>query len=337
MLEETVTLSQAKEIIKSLAHEHGILLLSQPGLGKSDIVAQAAADAGLPVRSLLGTQIAPEDVSGIPRIIGERSVFCPPRVLLPETPEPFCLFLDELPAAAPDVQKSLYSLLLERRLGEHLLPPGTWVVSAGNRMEDRALVRSISSALINRVIVLHIRGDRHEWLLWAQANGIRGDVLAFILFMPDSLMRPVPSSPVPFSTPRSWALLSKALDRVEERGLLTPEIRRALAFGRLSAEDAALFCAMEDSGISLRVTPKDCILNPHLLPSEDAGKWLILSLIRKMAARGELSEFSAEQINRFLDALPEEHRFALFINLVEAWGRLGARSLLLTSLEKLME
>lgn len=337
MQEETVTLSQAKSIVKTLAHEHGILLLSQPGVGKSDIVAQAAADAGLPVRSLLGTQIAPEDVSGIPRIVGERSVFCPPRVLLPETPEPFCLFLDELPAAAPDVQKSLYSLLLERRLGEHLLPTGTWVVSAGNRMEDRALVRTISSALINRVIVLNIRGDLNEWLLWAQANGVRGEVLAFILFMPEALMRPVPSSPVPFSTPRSWALLSKALDRVEERGLLTPEIRRALAFGRLSATDAALFCSMEDAGISLKVKPADCIRNPNLLPSEDSGKWLILSLIRKMAAQNGLRGFTPDEINHFLKSLPEEHRFALFIDMVGIWGELGTEEMLLKSLTSLLQ
>ena len=38
----------------------------------------SAREANLPCRSLLGTQIAPEDVSGIPRIVGERSVFCPP-------------------------------------------------------------------------------------------------------------------------------------------------------------------------------------------------------------------------------------------------------------------
>src|SRR5512144_2456754 len=94
---ETVTLGQAREIIACMAQQHSILLLSGPGVGKSDVVYQAAAAAGLPCRSLVGTQIAPEDVSGIPRIIGERSVFCPPRVLLPENPEPFCLFLDELP------------------------------------------------------------------------------------------------------------------------------------------------------------------------------------------------------------------------------------------------
>src|SRR5262245_54795475 len=167
---ETITLSQAKELIRCLAHEQSLLLLSPPGVGKSDVVRQAAAEAGLPCKSLLGTQIAPEDVSGVPRIVGERSVFCPPRVLLPENPAPFCLFLDELPACTPDVQKAFYSLLLERRLGEHRLPAGTWVVAAGNRAEDRALVRTISNALINRVLILQVRIDVPEWLAWARSN-----------------------------------------------------------------------------------------------------------------------------------------------------------------------
>src|SRR5579863_3172354 len=184
---EKVTLSEAKTLIQTLAHDQSILLLSAPGLGKSQIVRQAAAEAGLPCRSLLGTQIAPEDVSGIPRIVGERSVFCPPRVLLPERPEPFCLFLDELPACAPDVQKAFYSLLLERRLGEHLLPKGSWVVAAGNRAEDRALVRAMSSALINRVLILNIRVDHTEWLRWAVANRVRSEVVSFISFLPEAL------------------------------------------------------------------------------------------------------------------------------------------------------
>ena len=55
------------------ANEQSFLLLSPPGVGKSEMVFQAAAEAGLPCRSLLGTQIAPEDVSGIPRIVGERN------------------------------------------------------------------------------------------------------------------------------------------------------------------------------------------------------------------------------------------------------------------------
>ena len=240
---ETVTLSQARELIRCLAHEQSLLLLSPPGVGKSDVVRQAAALAGLECKSLLGTQIAPEDVSGVPRIIGERSVFCPPRVLLPENPGKFCLFLDELPACAPDVQKAFYSLLLERRIGEHALPPGTWVVAAGNRAEDKALVRTISSALVNRVLILNIRIDVTEWLGWATANGVRKDVLAFIEQFPDALLRPVPDRAAPFSTPRAWASLSRALDLVGERGQLTEGLVRALSVGRVSEDDARRFAA----------------------------------------------------------------------------------------------
>lgn len=240
-LVETVTLKQAKGLIRALAAEQSLLLLSPPGVGKSDVVRQAAADANLPCRSLLGTQIAPEDVSGIPRIVGERSVFCPPRVLLPEKPEPFCLFLDELPACAPDVQKAFYSLLLERRLGEHVLPRGTWVVAAGNRAEDRALVRTISSALLNRVTILQIEVNLDEWVAWAEANAIRRDVIDFIKNNPDSLLRPVPREPVPFSTPRAWASLSQALDLAEKAGILNGPIAKALAHGRVSRDDAGEF------------------------------------------------------------------------------------------------
>ncbi len=240
---ETVTLSQAKELIRCLAHEQSLLILSPPGVGKSDVVRQAAADAGLECKSLLGTQIAPEDVSGVPRIVGERSVFCPPRVLLPDDPQKFCLFLDELPACAPDVQKAFYSLLLERRIGEYRLPEGTWVVAAGNRAEDRALVRTISSALVNRVLILNIRIDVPEWLAWAQANAIREDVTRFIEQYPEALLRPVPERAVPFSTPRAWASLSRALDLVGARGRLSEPLVRALAVGRVSEDDARRFAA----------------------------------------------------------------------------------------------
>ena len=333
-LRETITLNQAKALIHTLADEQSLLLLSPPGVGKSDIVGQAAGEARLPFRSLLGTQIAPEDVSGIPRIVGDRSVFCPPRILLPENPEPFCLFLDELPACAPDVQKAFYSLLLERRLGEFALPKGTWVVAAGNRVEDRALVRALSSALINRVTILNVRVDVKEWLVWARVNGVRGDILAFITFLPDALMRPVPAQPIPFSTPRAWASLSGALNRTEKAGILDHSIRRALAFGRVTAEDAAVFCAMAEERIDSLLPVADYFINPSLLPDEDAGRWFILNYIRTQVQRRLLEGVTPQQVNVFLMALPQDHRFALLVDLVPDWGVYGASEALFSSLKE---
>jgi hypothetical protein len=331
---ETVTLTQAKALIRCMAHEQSFLLLSPPGLGKSEMVYQAAEEAGLPCRSLLGTQIAPEDVSGVPRIVGERSVFCPPRILLPENPEPFCLFLDELPACAPDVQKAFYSLLLERRLGEHALPKGTWVVAAGNRLQDRALVRAMSSALVNRVTILQLKVEADEWLAWARRNRIRKEIVSFIAAVPDALMRPVPADPLPFSTPRAWSLLSRALDLAEKGGLLTSETRRALAFGRLSPEDASVFCALSEEAIGAIHPIERYLREPQLLPEGDAARWFVLDCVRQFVRDGRADRMAPRTIDRFLRALSEEHQLIALTDMVDKWGALGADKAMLALLRK---
>jgi len=336
-----VTLSEAKELIRCLADAESVLLLSPPGVGKSDVVRQAADDAGLPLRSLLGTQIAPEDVSGVPKIVGTRAVFCPPRVLLPDDDKPFCLFLDELPASPPDVQKAFYSLLLERRLGEYRLPKGTWVVAAGNRSEDKALVRTLSSALINRVFVLPVKVDADEWLTWAAANGVRSEVRAFVRFVPQALQRPVPADPVPFSTPRAWAMLSRDLQLAEVAGRLTAAERRALAFGRLTAHDAALFCALCEDGLGDLRPAADYLDDPSLLPKTETAMWFVVTRLRQAVERGqfvvpdlaEQADAFRAKVNTFLGAVGEEFRFALLLDLVERWAALGATAVMLSTLK----
>jgi hypothetical protein len=336
-----VTLSQAKELVRCLADTESVLLLAPPGVGKSEAVRQAATAAGLELRSLLGTQIAPEDVSGVPRIVGNRAVFCPPRVLLPDDDKPFCLFLDELPASPPDVQKAFYSLLLERRLGEYRLPRGTWVVAAGNRSEDRALVRTMSSALVNRVFVLPVKVDLEEWLAWAGANGVRRDVRSFVKYVPQSLQRPVPADPVPFSTPRAWALLSRDFDLAESAGKLTSDERRALCFGRLTPHDAGLFCALCDDGLGDLRPAADYLDNPALLPKSETAMWFVVTRLRQAVGSGQFrvpedgaaAEAFRLKVNAFLAAVGEEFRFALLLDQIEAWARLGASDVMLETLK----
>jgi MoxR-like ATPase len=327
-----ISLSEAKSLIRCLAGEQSLLLQAPPGVGKTAIVVQAAAEAALPCRSLLGTQIAPEDVSGIPRIVGERSVFCPPRVLLPEDAKPFCLFLDELPACSSDVQKAFYPLLLERRLGEFALPAGSWVVAAGNRTEDRALVKDLSAALVNRLFLVQIRVDAEEWFHWAEGQNLREEVMLFLRYVPEALLRPVPAAPIPFSTPRAWAMLAEALDLAERGGILTPPIRRALAFGRVSPEDAAMFCAMAEEKI-FRLRPVEHYVDyPEDLPTGEAARWFVLNRIRRLAENGKLNQHAPPAINRFLRALSQEHRLTMLVDMVPLWGELGADDVMLETL-----
>ena len=82
----------------------------------------------------------------------------------------------------------------------------------------RRLSKRLSSALINRLFILPIRVDVAGWLAWAEANAVRAEVRAFIQYVPQALCRPVPRDPVPFSTPRAWAMLARDLDLAERAG-----------------------------------------------------------------------------------------------------------------------
>jgi hypothetical protein len=208
------------------------------------------------------------------------------------------------------------------------------VVAAGNRVQDRALVRALSSALINRVSILNVRVDVEEWLDWAGANGVRADVRNFISYMPDALMRPVPADPQPFSTPRAWTLLARGLDLADRAGILTRQLRRALAFGRVSAEDAAVYCALAEESIERMRPLVEYVEQPASLPRGDAARWFILNCIRQHVRDGRLQGVTPETVNRFLGSLPPEHQLSLVADLVEQWSALGADPAMLALLRQ---
>ena len=140
---------QLLDILLNVGLIRPVFIWGAPGIGKSAIVQEFADSLGLECVSLLGSQLAPEDIIGVPQIKDGFSQFCPPRTIARS--EPYVLFLDELNACTSEVQKAFYSLIHERRIGEYHLPEGSIVVGAGNRAQDNAITRPMSSALINRM------------------------------------------------------------------------------------------------------------------------------------------------------------------------------------------
>ena len=235
----SVDQKQLLDILLNVGIVRPVFIWGAPGIGKSAIVEQFAADMGLPCVSLLGSQLAPEDIIGVPQIANGRSVFCPPKMIAQE--EPYCLFLDELNACSQEVQKAFYSLILERRIGEYHLPKGSIVIGAGNRAQDNAITRPMSSALLNRMFHVELRADSRIWLEWAAGHGIHPYVYDYICFRPDQLWSQPSKTEEPFSSPRSWHMLSDAIisygDSISEQELAV------LANGCLTAAHAAQFVA----------------------------------------------------------------------------------------------
>ena len=154
---------------------------------------------------------------GVPQIVEGKTRFCPPTLIAKD--EPYCLFLDELNACSHEVQKSFYSLIHDRRVGDYTLPRGSIVIGAGNRAQDSAIVKTMSSALVNRMFHAQLHVSHKEWLEWAIGFGIHPFVIEYLQIRPDQLWTEPPKHEEPFSTPRSWHMLSDVLYEYGEDNL----------------------------------------------------------------------------------------------------------------------
>ena len=238
----SVTQSDLLEILLNVATIRPVFIWGAPGIGKSALVEKFAKEVGLPCVSLLGSQLAPEDIIGIPQIKGDTSEFLPPKMIAIR--EPYVLFLDELNACTQEVQKAFYSLIHEKRIGEYHLPEGSIVIGAGNRAQDSAIVKTMSSALINRMFHVQLKADPTQWLTWAYEEGLHPWVIDYITQRPDHLFSEPPKTEEPYSTPRSWHMLSDALKEYHAGTReISDSMLRMITYGCISASHAGMFIA----------------------------------------------------------------------------------------------
>lgn len=270
-----VTQKQLLTFLAAVAPTRPIFIWGSPGVGKSSLVELFARQRGLDCVSLLGSQLAPEDLVGVPQIVEGKSRFCPPELIARD--EPYILFLDELNASAPEVQKAFYSLIHERRIANYHMPEGSMVIGAGNRAQDRAIVRPMASALMNRMLHVELRADVNDWMEWANGSQLHSWVLEYIHARPDHLVDQPPEVEAPFSTPRAWHMLSDAL--YGYGGNITPDEIALLATACLSVPHATHFVAFVKQKI-FQLRPELILSGEQALPTGDRDLmyFLVMSL-----------------------------------------------------------
>ena len=235
----TLTQTELSDFLLNVAVVRPVFIWGPPGVGKSALVENFAASVDLPCVSLLGSQLAPEDLLGVPQIVEGKTRFHPPATIA--RTDAYCLFLDELNACTHEVQKAFYSLIHDRRVGEYELPEGSIVIGAGNRAQDSAIVKPMSSALANRMVHVQLNAVIEDWLAWAYGAEIHPWVIDYLKQRPNQLWTQPPKTEEPFSTPRAWHMLSDALHQLGDPP--SEEIARAVALGCLSSQHAAQFGA----------------------------------------------------------------------------------------------
>jgi hypothetical protein len=203
-----VTPSKLKLALKvAIKARRPVMIWGSPGVGKSAVVRQVAADLGLPCQDERVSDRDPVDFRGLPHVVDGVTLWTLPG-FLPVSGSGI-LFLDELSAAPPAIQAVAYQLILDRRLGDYRLPEGWSILAAGNLESDRAVVSRMSSALANRFVHLSFDVDLNDWVGWALDNGIRPEIVAFLRFRPELLFSfDAARGEKSFPSPRTWEFVS---------------------------------------------------------------------------------------------------------------------------------
>jgi MoxR-like ATPase len=142
------------------------LLWGGPGTGKSSMVRALCERADVPCEIVIASIREPSDFAGLPVVDAMSGTvrFAPPRwAERLAVAGRGLLFLDEITTAPPAVQAALLRVVLERTVGDLVLPPDVVVVAAGNPIDQAADGWDLAAPLANRFCHLDWEVDGRTW------------------------------------------------------------------------------------------------------------------------------------------------------------------------------
>lgn len=239
-------------------------VVSSPGLGKTQIMSQAARELKIGFKMIHAPLMQPEDY-GFPIISADRKdvSFIVSKDKFPvegsNCLEYGILGIDELPQADNSGQKIFSQLLQEREIHGQRLKPGWKIVSTGNRTTDRAGANRLLSHLRDRITEVELEASLDDWSNWANDNKIQSEVIAFIRFRPDLLSAFDPQADKS-PTPRSWCEGVSA-----DLGIVNRNVEHACFTGSVGVGAATEFVSFLQIYRDLP-NPDAILLNPETAP-----------------------------------------------------------------------
>lgn len=182
--------------------------------------------------------------------------------------------LEEFNSAPQSVQAASYQLILDRRLGEYVVPEKVDLMALGNRDTDKGITFKMPTPAANRFEHFEMQSDFDEWLEWAVNNDIHWTIVGFLSKFKEFLFQFEPSTASRgFATPRSWHMLSDIIS-ASDNNFLTGNVFTAICCGAVG--DAIGLQYIEFRKIADSLPDSDDVLSGRLTHiSEQSAKSLV--------------------------------------------------------------
>ena len=222
-----------------------VLLIGPPGIGKTQIMEQIAAEENVGLVSYTITHHTRQSAVGLPFI--EKRIYDGVEHTVTEYTmseilasvygltektglREGILFLDEINCVSETLAPMMLQFLQCKTFGNQKLPEGWLIVAAGNPPEYNRSVRDFDVVTLDRVKYITVEEDFPVWKEYALRKGLHGAVISYIDLRKENFYRIENSAEgMRFVTARGWEDLSEILYAYEALGIV-PDAELAVQY-----------------------------------------------------------------------------------------------------------
>ena len=204
-----------------------VLLMGPPGVGKTQIMEQIAAEAGVGLVAYTITHHTRQSAIGLHFIekhtyggqeysVTEYTmseILASVYQLMEKTGlKEGILFLDEINCVSETLAPMMLQFLQCKTFGNQRLPEGWLIVAAGNPPEYNKSVRDFDVVTLDRVKRIDVKEDFAVWKEYARRRGLHGAVISYLDIRKEHFYRiETTVDGLQFATARGWEELSEII------------------------------------------------------------------------------------------------------------------------------
>ncbi|MDO5785725.1 MAG: ATP-binding protein [Eubacteriales bacterium] len=176
-------------------HQRPILLMGPPGIGKTAIMEQAAAECGIAIVSYTITHHTRQSAIGLP-FLTKRNYGGTEHTITEYTMSEIIasiydkmeetglregiLFIDEINCVSETLAPTMLQFLQRKSFGSHFVPEGWIIAAAGNPPEYNKSVRDFDVVTLDRLKRIDVEENFDVWKKYAYRNHIHPAILSYL-------------------------------------------------------------------------------------------------------------------------------------------------------------